>query len=124
MDREPDGMDRLDLSPLDPAPDDLALERLVRRVRVAATSELLRRQRELGLEGQLVGLRRPVLAACAVLALTSAIVLWTSRSPAPATTKRDAVLSGLGVPTALAEWTGTTVRPTVDDLVTGGGRSQ
>jgi hypothetical protein len=122
MDREPGDTDRLDLSPLDPAPNDLALERLVQRVRTAAAAELLRRQRELGLEGQLVGLRRPVLAACAVLALTSAIVLWTSRTPTA--TKRDAVLTSLGVPTALTQWTGTTVRPTVDDLVTGDGGSR
>lgn len=122
MDREPDGADRLDLAPLDPAPDDLALERLVQRIRSAAAPELLRRQHSLGLEGQLMGLRRPVLAACAVLALTSVLALWTSR--VPASSKRDAVLTGLGVPATLAGWTGTAVRPTVGDLVTGGGRSR
>jgi hypothetical protein len=119
MNPEPEDGERLDLSPFDPAADDQALERLVVRIRTAATPELLRRQRSRSVEGWLVGMRWPILAASTMLALVSVLALLTRQVPASA--QSDAVAAGLGIPSACASWAYAVDRPSMGELLEGKG---
>lgn len=109
--------ERIDLSPLDPAGDQLAYERFVRRIVDAAGPELDRRARHSGALGLLVGWARPTLVAAAIVAVLAAgALLATDRSPAT-TLASSSALDGLGVPEPAAEWLEAGRDPDAGDLV-------
>ena len=107
--------DPLDVSPLDPAPDEEALARLARRIRTAATAELVRRQAAIGVGGMIIRLRGLILAASGALAVASVLVLATVERPA--TSMEGSVIEALGVPSAFAPWVYGTDRPTPGELL-------
>ena len=106
--------ERVDLSPLDPAEDQLRYERWVRRILAAAAPELARRARENGPLTLLAGWARPTLAAAAVIAAVALGVLSAVEREAATT---DSVVDALGVPTPAAEWLEDEREPTASDLV-------
>jgi hypothetical protein len=106
--------DRIDLSPLDPAADPLAYERLIRRVMDRAAPELARRA-DAGPLALLVGWARPTLAAAAMIAaLAAGALLMTERG---ATSSPSTVVDALGVPAPAADWLETGREPDEADLV-------
>lgn len=107
--------ERLDLSPLDPAVDQLAFERLVGRILDAAAPELARRAREAGPLALLAGWARPTLAAAAVIATLAlgALTALERTTVAPAAS----VVEALGLPAPAAEWLEDGREPTASDLV-------
>lgn len=107
----------IDLSLLDPAEDQLAYERFVRRIADAAGPELDRRARDSGPLALLVGWARPTLVAASIVAVLAAgALLATERSPATALASGSA-LDGLGVPEPAAEWLEAGRDPDARDLV-------
>lgn len=107
--------ERVDLSPLDITEDQLAYERLVRRVTDAAGPELARRARATAPLALLSAWARPTLAAAAViatLALGAIFATDRSRPPEPAS-----MADALGVPAPAAEWLAEGRAPTEADLV-------
>jgi hypothetical protein len=109
-----DDPDRLDLSPLDPLADTARLERLLREVRLAATPELVRRQANPTLWGQLARWRRPVFATSGLLALASAVVLLVVH---PSTATQTTLAEAFGVPSQIARWVQVSDKPTPGDLI-------
>lgn len=109
----------LDLSPLDPTIGRDGLERFVREVRTAATTELLRRQQATGIDGQIVRLRRPILATSCVLALVSLAILLTTRSQPSST--NEAVAESLGIPKKCVSWMYAGKTPAAEELIEAGG---
>jgi hypothetical protein len=106
--------DRLDLSSLDPRADTARFERLLREVRLAATPELVRRQSNPTLWGQLARWRRPVIAVSGLLALASAIVLLVVH---PSITTQTTLAEAFGVPSQVARWAQVNDKPTPGDLL-------
>lgn len=110
--------ERLDLSPLDPAADELAYERRIRRVLDAAAPLLLaRRSAATGPLLQLAGWARPMLAAAAVVALVALGALNAVERRGAQAMERDTVVDALGVPAPAADWLAEGREPTEEDLV-------
>lgn len=107
--------DRIDLSPLDPADDMIAYERLIRRVMDEAAPELARRARDASPLALVVGWARPTLAAAAMIAAfaAGALVLTDRADGGTSATVVDA----LGVPAPAADWLETGRDPDEADLV-------
>ncbi len=111
-----------DLSPLFPA---RSRERLVGRILEAATPELLRRQAALRSPWlMLAEWARPALAAAALIALASAVVLGLGRGRAAVQLAVDTgsapasgVTEALDVPSPLDAWIAGDRDPSVSDLV-------
>lgn len=108
--------ERVDLSALDLATDQLRYERLVRRVLGAAERELERRKAARTTLALLGGWARPLLAAAAVVAVLAGGVLMA--------TERDSAAAGpgvlgesLGVPSPAADWLSEGREPNKADLV-------
>ena len=107
--------ERADLSPLDPAEDQLRYERLIRRNTDAATVELARRAEASTPLALLGAWARPALAAAAIIAAVAAGALMTTdRAPAPSSA---ASLAELGLPDPAAGWLAEGSGPTEADLV-------
>ena len=106
--------DRLDLTPLDPRADASRFERLVREVRRAAASELVRRQASLTPWGQIARWRRPILSASGLLALASAAVVVLVH---PSAKTQITVAEAFGVPSQVAHWVQATDNPTPGELL-------
>jgi hypothetical protein len=108
--------ERVDLSPLDLAADQLHYERLVRRVMGAAEPELERRRTQRTTLGVLSGWARPLLVAAAVVAVLAGGVLVAierdGQADAPGT-----MAESLGVPSPAADWLMDGREPTRADLV-------
>ncbi len=110
--------ERLDLSPLDPAADQLAYERLIRRVMAAAEPELERRRMTRTPLSVLGGWARPVLAAAAIVAVMAGSVLVATERDRPAQAQAPADMAeALGVPAPAVEWLVEGREPTKADLV-------
>jgi hypothetical protein len=108
--------ERVDLSALDLATDQLRYERLVRRVMGAAGPELERRRTPRTALAVLGGWARPLLAAAAMVAVVAGGVLMaTERDRVPVAT--GAVGESLGVPSPAADWLADGREPTKSDLV-------
>lgn len=107
--------ERLDLSPLDLAADELGHERLVRRVMQAAGPELARRARSVTPLAMVAGWARPTLAAAAVVAILAGGALLTTERSSPAAT--SSMATALGVPDHAAEWLEDGRGPSEADLV-------
>lgn len=109
--------ERIDLSPLDPAADQLAFERVVRRVMDAAAPELARRAGKTGPLVLVAGWARPTLAAAAVVAVLAAgALLATDREPVVGPASELAV-DALGVPVPASQWLEAGREPNSGDLV-------
>ncbi len=106
---------RLDLSPLDPAGDQLGYERLVRRILDAAAPELHRRAASTTPLAAVAGWARPALAAAAIIAAMAAGAMFsmTRRAVEPAST----MIEAMGVPAPAADWLAEGRAPTRGDLV-------
>lgn len=109
--------DRIDLSPLDPADDQLAYERFVRRVMDAATPELARRSGAATPLSLVVGWARPTLAAASIIAALAAGALLATDRDDPQTADTGTVVDALGVPAPAAEWLEDGREPDAGDLV-------
>lgn len=108
--------ERIDLSPLDLAEDQLAYERLIRRVMDAAEPELSRRAGESGALALVASWARPTLAAAAVIAALAAGALF-STDRMQAEPADDSVVQALGLPNPAADWLEAGREPTESDLV-------
>jgi hypothetical protein len=107
---------RVDLSALDPASNELRYERLVRGVLAAAEAELARRARAQTPLTVLGMWARPMMAAAAIMAVLAGSVLFTlDRGEASETS--DSLAEGLGIPAPAAEWLMEDREPTRADLV-------
>lgn len=106
---------RIDLSALEPANDQLAYERFVRRIVDAAGPELARRAHSSPLT-LLAGWARPTLVAAAIVAMLAAGALFATERSSPAVAS-GSLLEGLGVPEPAAEWLEAGREPTAGDLV-------
>lgn len=110
--------ERIDLSPLDPADDQLAYERFVRRILDAAAPELARRAGEAGPLALVAAWARPTLvAASLVAALAAGALLATERVSPAADGAAGTVVDALGVPQPAAEWLEDGREPDAADLV-------
>lgn len=117
-----DAGERIDLSPLDPTADEEALHRYVLRVRTAATAELVRRQNAAGLWVTIVLGRRPILAACGIIAVVSIAVLLAI--PRGAAYRTESVAEALGIPKAYASWISAAERPAPGEILEAEGSRQ
>jgi hypothetical protein len=108
--------ERLDLSPLDPAADQLAYERRVRRVLEAAAPELERRRTLRTPLALLGGWARPVLVAAALVAVVAGGVLVATERAGSGVAPVQAAET-LGVPSPAADWLAEGREPTRSDLV-------
>lgn len=107
--------DRVDLSPLDPAEDQLHYERLIRRITMAAAPELARRAEASAPLALLGAWARPALAAAAIIAaLATGAIVATDRAPA---SPGAASLTEMGLPDPAAGWLAEGREPTEADLV-------
>lgn len=88
--------ERLDLSALD---DPDRFDRLVGRIRQAATPELLRRQAKMSIWGAFAQWRRAILVASSGLAIVSIVVLALIR---PTTSTEYTLAESLGIPQSWA----------------------
>lgn len=109
--------ERIDLSALDPAEDQLAYERLVRRVMDAAAPELERRARGSGPLVLVADWARPTLAAASIIAALGAGALLATERVGPPGDGEGSVVSALGMPNPAADWLETDRQPDSDDLV-------
>lgn len=109
--------ERIDLSPLDVADDQLAYERLVRRIMDAAAPELARRADESSPLAFVAGWARPTLAAASIIAALAAGALLATERAGPAAMESAAVVDALGIPAPAAEWLEAGREPDADDLV-------
>lgn len=109
--------ERLDLSPLDPSADQLAYERLVRRIMNAAAPELARRAGQASPLALLAGWARPTLAAASIIAALAAGALLSTERPEPALVGSASVAEALGVPAPASEWLEAGREPDAGDLV-------
>lgn len=109
--------ERIDLSPLDPAQDQLAYERLIRRIVDAARPELRRRAASDGPLGLVAGWARPTLAAASIIVALAAAALMATDRPDAAGTELSGVVDALGVPAPAAEWLEDGREPDAADLV-------
>jgi hypothetical protein len=97
----------LDLRALDPERDEAHFERLIQRVRRAATPELIRRQEGAAAGGALdlwsliAQWRRGLLVASGALAAASLLVLLLVQ---PASTTSTTLAESLGVPETVVQW--------------------
>jgi hypothetical protein len=108
--------ERVDLSALDITADQLAYERLVRRVMGAAEPELQRRRAARTTLALLGDWTRPLLVAAALVAVVAGGVLMaTERDGQPAAPGIAA--EPLGVPSPAADWLEEGREPTKADLV-------
>ena len=106
---------RTDLSPLDPAVDQLGYERLIRRILAAAEPELARRAPDVGPLALVAGWARPTLTAAAIIAaLALGALAATERHAAE---PLDTVVDALGVPAPAAQWLEYGREPSTSDLV-------
>ena len=108
--------ERVDLSPLDLTEDQLAYERLVRRVMDAAGPELARRARAATPLALLSGWARPMLTAAAIIAALALGAIMATERPA-GTAETGSMADALGVPAPAAEWLAEGREPTEADLV-------
>lgn len=109
--------ERIDLSPLDLAADQLAYERLVRRVMDASAPELARRAASSGPLTLVAGWARPTLVAASIVAVLAAgALIATDREPA-ATSPSETVVDALGVPVPASQWLEVGREPDAGDLV-------
>jgi hypothetical protein len=108
--------ERVDLSALDLATDQLRYERLVRRVTDAAQRELERRRAAGTTLAVLGGWSRPLLAAAAVVAVLAGGVLMATERDRAADAPAIAT-EALGVPSPAADWLAEGREPTKADLV-------
>jgi hypothetical protein len=111
-DREGKGVD---YAPLDPWRDSAAWEGFVRRIRTAATPELLRRQAAQSWGGVIVLWRRPILALSGLLAVVSIALLLTTGKPR--STTGTPLTEALGLSGSWAAWVGTGEQPSADELL-------
>ena len=115
-DREPP--ERVDFAALDPRAEGEHFDRLVARIRTAATPELLRRQEAaLGLWGTFARWRRTILATSAALALASVLTLVLVEPQAGDSGEAGTIL---GLPDPWAEWVQNDAEPGPGDLLTVG----
>lgn len=107
--------ERVDLSPLDLAEDQVGYRRLVHRILEAADPELARRAQEAGPLALVAGWARPTLVAAAIIAAIALGGLMAGgQHPAePASSMVDA----LGVPAPAADWLESGREPSTADLV-------
>lgn len=96
--------ERIDLSPLDPGTDQLAYERLIRRIVDAAEPELARRARTSGPLALVAGWARPALAAASIVAALAAGALLATERVGPAADAAGSVVNALGMPDPAADW--------------------
>jgi hypothetical protein len=109
--------ERIDLSPLDLRTDQLAYERLVRRIVDAAAPELARRTAATGPLALVAGWARPTLIAASIVAVLAAgALLSTDRDPSSETAPAMAV-DALGVPVPASQWLEAGREPDAGDLV-------
>lgn len=108
--------ERIDLSPLDPAADQLAYERLVRRILDAAAPELARRAGQLDALDLVAGWARPTLVAASIVAALAAGALFAT-DRADSATGSGSVVEALGVPSPAAEWLESGREPDAGDVV-------
>lgn len=108
--------ERIDLSPLDPSADQLAYERLVRRVMDAAAPELARRAAGMDPLDLLVGWARPTLVAASIVAALAAGALFATERP-DAAPDAGSVVEALGVPSPAADWLESGREPDAGDVV-------
>lgn len=113
--------ERMDLGPLDVAEDQLAYERLIRRVMDAAAPELARRARATSPLALVAGWARPTLSAAAIIAVLSAgALLATDRGidrTAAAPDGSESAVDALGIPDPAADWLQDEREPSASDLV-------
>lgn len=109
--------ERIDLSPLDPAADQLAYERFVRRIMDAAGPELARRAGEAGPLTLVAAWARPTLAAASIIAALAAGAILATDRPDSAATPEGTVVDALGVPQPAAGWLEDGREPDAGDLV-------
>lgn len=109
--------ERIDLSPLDPAADQLAYERFVRRIMDAAGLELGRRAREAGPLTLVAAWARPTLAAASIVAVLAAGAILATDRPDSGATAGGTVVDALGVPQPAATWLEDGREPDARDLV-------
>lgn len=109
--------ERIDLSPLDPSADQLAYERLVRRIMDAADAELVRRAEQSSPLALVVGWARPTLVAASIIAALAAGALVATDRPVPAAASSASVAEALGVPAPAAEWLEADREPDAHDLI-------
>ncbi len=107
--------ERIDLSPLDLTADQLAYERLVRRIMDAAAPELARRTT--GPLALVAGWARPTLVAASIVALLAAGALLSTDRDASSASAPTAVVDALGVPVPASQWLEVGREPDAGDLV-------
>jgi hypothetical protein len=105
----------IDCTPLDPWTEPMAWDQFVRRIRLAATPELMRRQAAQGLGGIIVLWRKPILALSGLLAVASIAMLLSAPKAAPAA--GNPVVEALGLPGRWASWVGTGEEPSPAELM-------
>lgn len=108
--------ERIDLSPLDPAADQLAYERLVRRIMDAAAPELARRAADTNPLDLVVGWARPTLVAASIVAALAAGALFATER-ADAAADAGGMVHALGVPFPAADWLESGREPDAGDVV-------
>ena len=107
--------DPIDLGLLGSIPEDPGLDAHIRRIRLAATPELVRRQAMRNPVGIIVRWARPILAASSILALFAVLMLVQSHRHAASPENR--LERAMGVPAALVPWISTGERPTAGELL-------
>ena len=97
--------DRIDFSTLDPTANADRFDRVVASILKASEPELATRRGRLGVIAEVGRWRRPMLAAAALAAMLSIIVLnrLPTTAEAEPTAESAGIVEALGVPTALAD---------------------
>lgn len=109
--------ERIDLSPLDLAADQLAYERLVRRVMDASAPELARRAASSGPLMLVAGWARPTLVAASIVAILAAGALLSTDRESTDPAAPEMVVDALGVPVPASQWLEAGREPDAGDLV-------
>lgn len=106
----------IDLSAIDPfgVGDSQRFDDFVRRVRTAATPELLRRQATPDLGGLVVRWRRGILAVATLFATAAVVGIFLSNKPA---TAGGTLAEAIGIPSTWADWMVSETTPSPADLM-------
>lgn len=109
--------EQIDLSPLDLEADQLAYERLVRRIMDASAPELARRAARSGPLMLVAGWARPTLVVAAIVAILAAGALVATDRESKESTSPEMVVDALGVPVPASRWLEVGREPDAGDLV-------
>ncbi len=109
--------ERIDLSPLDLTADQLAYERLVRRVMDASAPEPARRAARSGPLALVAGWARPTLVAASIVAILAAGALLSTDRASTEVAAAETVVDALGVPVPASQWLEVGREPDAGDLV-------